>query len=368
MIRKYPFYIKVTLIMLGVVLLSYILLNLRDILVPLAFGLLLAVLLNPLTIFLEKHRFPLVAAIAISILVAMLVIAGITYYLFMEAKNLTGEWPLIKEKFGILFNRLQHFAKSDFGINIKKQNEYISEAEAGLKPVLATAMGTVLGGLEMTFLLPVYAFLFLYYKKLILNFLFELFAESGKKEVGVVLSQTRGAIQNYMVGLLLEALIVATLNTAALMILGVPYAILLGVLGALLNILPFIGGILAVLFPILVATLTKDGFSTQFWIIISYMSIQFVDNHFLVPYIVASKVRINALISIVIVIAGGALWGIAGMFLSIPALGVLKIIFDRIPEMKPWGMLIGTEVPTKRKRLSLKSKSNQRAIVSNHLK
>jgi predicted PurR-regulated permease PerM len=368
MIRKYPFYIKVTLIMLGMVLLSYILLNLRDILVPLAFGLLLAVLLNPLTIFLEKHRFPLVAAIAISILVAMLVIAGLTYFLFMEAKNLTGEWPLIKEKFGILFNRLQHFAKSDFGISTKKQNDYISEAGAGLKPVLATAMGTVLGGLEMTFLLPVYAFLFLYYKKLILNFLFELFAESGKKEVGVVLSQTRGAIQNYMVGLLLEALIVATLNTAALMILGVPYAILLGVLGALLNILPFIGGILAVLLPILVATLTKDGFSTQFWIIISYMSIQFVDNHFLVPYIVASKVKINALISIVIVIAGGALWGIAGMFLSIPALGVLKIIFDRIPEMKAWGMLIGTEVPTKRKRLSLTSKPNQRAIVSNHLK
>jgi predicted PurR-regulated permease PerM len=84
------------------------------------------------------------------------------------------------------------------------------------------------------------------------------------------------------------------------------------------------------------------------------MTIQFIDNHFLVPYIVASRVKINALISIVIVLMGGALWGIAGMFLSIPVIGVLKIIFDRIPEMKPWGMLIGTEVPTKRRRLSRK--------------
>jgi predicted PurR-regulated permease PerM len=148
----------------------------------------------------------------------------------------------------------------------------------------------------------------------------------------------------------LEALIVATLNTIALLLIGVPYAVLLGVLGALLNILPFIGGILAVLLPILIATITIDGFQAQFWVIISYMFIQFIDNHFLVPYIVASKVRINALVSIVIVLLGGALWGISGMFLSIPFIGVMKIIFDRLPEMKPWGMLLGMEIPTKRSK------------------
>jgi predicted PurR-regulated permease PerM len=354
MIKKYPFYVKVTVIMLGMVLLSYILLNLRDIMVPLAFALLLAILLNPVTIFLEKHRFPQIAAIAVSILVAMLVITGVTYFLFMEIKGFSTEWPVFKEKFGMMFKKLQQFARSDFGIDTKKQNEYISQAETNMKPMLASAMGTLLGGIEMAILLPVYTFLFLYYKKLILNFLFELFSESGEKEVGVVLSQTKGAIQNYMFGLLLEALIVATLDTTALLIIGVPYAVLLGVIGALLNILPFIGGILAVLFPILVAMATVDGFSTPLWIIISYMTIQFIDNHFLVPYIVASRVKINALISIIVVLMGGALWGIAGMFLSIPVIGVLKIIFDRIPEMKAWGMLLGTEVPTKRRRLSQK--------------
>ena len=343
--------------MFGMVLLSYILLNLRDILVPLAFALLLAVLLNPLTIFLEKHHFPQIAAIALSILVAMFVITGVTYFLFMEIKGFSSEWPVFKEKFGMLFKKIQQFARTDFGIDTKKQNEYISQGETNLKPLLASALGTVLGGIEMTILLPVYTFLFLYYKKLILNFLFELFAESGEKEVGVVLTQTKGAIQNYMFGLLLEALIVATLDTVALLIIGVPYAVLLGVVGALLNILPFIGGILAVLFPILVAMATMDGFSTPLWIVISYMAIQFIDNHFLVPYIVASRVKINALISIVIVLMGGALWGIAGMFLSIPVIGVLKIIFDRIPEMKAWGMLLGTEVPTKRRRLSQKNKT-----------
>jgi predicted PurR-regulated permease PerM len=347
--KKYPFYIKVTVIMFGLVLLVYILMSLREILVPLAFALVLAVLLNPLVLFLEKIRFPRILAIALAIIIMVIFISGLTYFLVVQIKGISGDWPLFKQKFGLLFNKLQHFARTDFGINTKKQNEYISEAENDLKPVLASAMGSVFGGLAMVILLPVYTFLFLYYKKLILNFLFEIFSEAEEKEISVVVAQTKGAIQNYMLGILLESLIVAALNTIALMILGVPYAILLGVLGAILNILPFIGGILAVLFPVLVATATHDGFSTQLWVIVSYIIIQFVDNHFLVPYIVASKVKINALVSIVIVLLGGALWGISGMFLSIPILGVLKIIFDRLPEMKPWGLLIGKEVPTKKR-------------------
>jgi predicted PurR-regulated permease PerM len=349
MIKKYPFYFRTTVILFGLVLFVYILFFLRDILVPLSFALLLAILLNPLTILLEKWRIPRALAITLSIIIAMIVIGGITYFLFVEVKSLSADLPVFKEKFDTLVNKFKHFARSDFGITTKKQNEYLNDAQNGLKPMLASAMGSIFGALLMAFLLPVYTFLFLFYKTLILNFLFELFAEADEKELNVVLSQTKGAIQNYMFGLLLEALIVATLNTSALLILGVDYAVLLGVLGALLNVLPFIGGILAVLFPILVATITKDGFHTQLWIIISYMTIQFIDNHFLVPYIVASRVRINALVSIVIVLMGGALWGVSGMFLSIPFIGVLKIIFDRLPEMKPWGLLIGMEIPTKRK-------------------
>jgi predicted PurR-regulated permease PerM len=115
-------------------------------------------------------------------------------------------------------------------------------------------------------------------------------------------------------------------------------------LGALLNVLPFFGGILAALLPIIVATITKEGFNTQIGVAISYIIIQFTDNHFLIPYIVSAKVRINALISVVAVLLGGAVWGLSGMFLSIPFIGVLKIIFDRIPEMQPWGRLLGDKV------------------------
>ncbi len=347
---------KATVILFGLTLLVFILFELRPTLVPLAFALLLAILLNPLTTWLEKRKVPKILAITLSIIFAMGVITGIGYFLIMEVGSFSSELPGFKEKIGKLIAKLQHMARSDLGINTKKQNEYIAQAETGMKPMLASAMGTVMGTLEMVVLLPVYTFLFLFYKNLVLNFLYEVFADADEKVVSVVLVQTKGAIQSYMFGLLLEALIVAILDSAALLLIGVPYAVLLGVLGALLNVLPFIGGIIAVILPVLIALVTMDGFSATIWIVVSYGFIQFVDNHFLVPYIVASKVKINALVSIVVVLLGGALWGISGMFLSIPFIGVLKIIFDRLPEMKPWGRLIGMEVPTKKRVIQRKSK------------
>ena len=346
MIKRYPFYIRATVILGGLVIFIYCLFVLRDIFVPLAFALLLAMLLNPVVNFLQKRRFPKVLAVATVPLVTIIAVAGIAYLLYLQLDSFSGQLPVFEKKLSALGTMLQEKAKSDYGISMEKQAGYFSEAKAGLKPIVASLMGSAVGVLSMVILLLVYAFLFLYYKTLLTTFFYEIFAEEKASEIGVILSQTKRAVQSYMIGLLLEALIVAILNSIALFILGVDYAILLGVLGALLNILPFIGGIIAALLPMLMATLTKDGFHTQLWIVVAYIIIQFIDNHFLVPYIVSSKVKINALISIVIVLMGGVLWGISGMFLSILFVGVLKIIFDRIPEMKPWGRLLGTEVPT----------------------
>jgi predicted PurR-regulated permease PerM len=148
-----------------------------------------------------------------------------------------------------------------------------------------------------------------------------------------------------MVGLMMETAIVCTLNSIALLVIGVPNAIVIGVIGGLLNVLPYIGGVLAILLPVLMSLITTNSFSPILAIVVSYTVIQFIDNNFLVPRIVSSKVQINALMSIVAVLLGNLLWGIPGMFLSIPFIAVLKIIFDRVDDLKPWGRLLGDEVP-----------------------
>jgi predicted PurR-regulated permease PerM len=194
-------------------------------------------------------------------------------------------------------------------------------------------------------IIPIYIFMLLLYKNLILNFLYEVFLEEHSKRVSEVLAQTKSAIQSYIVGLLIEMIIVSSLNSLALFIIGVKYAILLGVIGGIINILPYIGGFVAILLPVLIATVTKDGYSAQLEVIVSYLLIQFVDSNIIFPRFVSVKVQINALISLLAVCLGNMMWGVAGMFLMLPIVAVLKIIFDRIDELKPWGKLLGDEVP-----------------------
>ena len=348
-VKQYPFYLKSTLILLGLILLSYALINLRDILVPIAFSIMFAILLNPLVSKLKKRGISHIFSIIISMLIAIIIIGGIFYFLSSQIIGFGDNLPAIKEKFTSMLHDLQIWLQSKFGLAINKQVQLLNEALNNSKALLGQTVGTALGTLAVVFLLPVYIFLILYYKTLILNFFYEVFAEENTKQVADVLNHTKTAIQSYMVGLLLEALVVAILNSVALLILGVEYAILLGVIGAILNMIPYIGGVVAIALPVLIATITKDGYSTQLGILIAYSIIQFIDNNILVPRIVSSKVQINALFSIIVVLLGGALWGVPGMFLSIPGIAILKIIFDRIDDLKPWGKLLGDVVPTRHK-------------------
>ncbi|MEO5681542.1 MAG: AI-2E family transporter [Chitinophagaceae bacterium] len=347
MLKQYPFYVKSTIILLGLILLVYTLVNLGDILIPLSFALLIAILLNPIVNRFEKWKIPRVWAISFALFIAFLFFAGVGYFLSAQIAGFSDQAPLMKKKIISLVEKLQQDISTRFNIDVKKQQQAMEEAGANIKPLIGSTAGTLMSSIAALVLLPVYSFLFLYYKTLLLSFFYEVFAEENSKEVSVVLKQTKGAVQSYMFGLLVEASIVAVLNSVALLILGVKYWILLGVIGAILNILPYIGGIIAIALPVLIATVTKDGFHTQLLIIACYLVIQFIDNHFLVPYIVSSKVKINALISIVFVLLGNAAWGVSGMFLSIPFAGILKIIFDRIDDLKPWGRLLGDEIPSR---------------------
>lgn len=343
--KKFPFYFRSTITLFGIILFVFVLYTVRGIMVPLAFALMISILLNPLVNKLQQKKINRIAAIAISLLAAMILVAGLMVFISSQIAGFTENMPVLQQKFSVMFHQLQLWLQRNYSLSLSKQSELISETGESLKPLIGQTLGSVLGALSVIVLLPIYIFLMLFYKTLILNFLYEIFAEKNSNQVSNVLKETKNAIQSYMVGLLMEAIIVAILNSTALLILGVPYAILLGVIGALLNVLPYIGGIVAIALPVLIVTITKDGFTTQIAVIIAYAIIQFIDNNILVPRIVSSKVKINALVSLVIVLLGGAVWGVSGMFLSIPFIAVLKIIFDRVDGLRPWGKLLGDEIP-----------------------
>ncbi len=199
-------------------------------------------------------------------------------------------------------------------------------------------------------LLPIYTFLLLFYRKLIYQFLLDVFPSKERKKVEDVIEESNTIVRAYMLGLLVEMLIVTVLNAIGFFIIGIQYAIFLAVLAAVLNLIPYIGMLIASVICVAITLTNSDSISAIIWTGAILIIVQFIDNNFIMPYIVGSKVRINALFSIVGVLIGGLLAGIPGMFLSIPVMAIMKAIFDRVDNLKPWGLLLGDGGPKKKEK------------------
>ncbi len=342
---KLPVYTKLAQIILGLIGFFFILYIGQDILIPVSFALIIAILLNPIVEFLMRKGVHRILAIAIALLGMMLISVVVGYFIVSQMARFSESFPQFKEKFTVLTQDVLNWVSETFNISKQKIDAYMKDAKKGIDgaAILGKTLG-LLSGLFVLFILPVYIFLILYYKPLFMEFIAQLFKKDDKGVVSEVLSETKGLIQSYLIGLSIEAVIVATMNSITLLIIGVQYAVLLGLIGALLNLIPYIGGLIAIALPMLVALATGDP-SDALWVLLGYSLVQFIDNNLLVPRIVASKVKINAFISILVVLIGGALWGVPGMFLSIPFTAILKVIFDRIDSLKPFGLLLGEEQP-----------------------
>jgi len=343
---KLPFYAKATLVIICLYLSFFILNLLEDILILICYALLLSILLNPLVNKMVKWKIPRILAISIAITFAILVFCGLLFLIGHPISSFADLAPEFKLKFERMISDLQVWIRKTFGLALRRQNEMLSEGLESMKEYILTTILTIADIIGIFVLLPIYVFLILYYKPMLINFFYEVFGHKNSKEVSEVLTETKGAIQSYILGLLIETGVVAVLNIIALLILGVEYAILIGLLGAILNLIPYIGGMVAIAIPVAISIVTNDpiNYTTPLLIVVAYTVIQFIDNNIIVPKVVSSKVEVNAFISIIIVLLGGALWGVSGMFLSIPFVAILKIIFDRIQELKPWGMLLGTDM------------------------
>jgi len=346
---KFPFYIRLAIFLIGSIAFFSILFIGKSIIVPLVFATITAIMLNPIVVFLVKLKINRVVAIAIVMVLTFLFIVAFVSLVISQVSRFSESWPVLVEKFNAIINQNINDAADYFEKDPQKIHEWIAKTQGEIINTSTAAIGQTLvivgSALVLLFLLPVYIFLILFYEPILLEFIHRLFGTDNKSQISEIVSQIKTVIQRYLFGLLIEAAIVAALDTAVLFILGIQYALLLGIIGALLNMIPYLGGLVAVAMPMMVALVTKSTPMFAIYVLIAYYIIQLVDNNYIVPYIVASKVKINALFSIIVVIAGNALWGIPGMFLSIPLLAIVKLVCDHIEPLKPWGFLLGDTMP-----------------------
>jgi predicted PurR-regulated permease PerM len=319
----------------------------QDILVPLAMSGLMAVLLRPIENRLVRLGMHKVIAISLALLVAIIIVAGVAITLSMQLSDFADDLPKIRQNLTDFFSDAKRWVRREYNVSYRQQEKYIQKAQAQTLDSLQSpdTLGFITGPLGTLTLIPIYVFLLLYYRTMLLHFVVVLFAEKHADRVREVLGEVKAVVQSYMVGLLIETACVAALNSVGLLLLGVQYSILLGVMAAILNLVPYIGGLVATALTVIIAFSNNPEPSLIIGVVVVFLFVQFIDNNVLVPLIVASKVRINALISIVGVLIGGALAGVSGMFLSIPAIAILKVIFDRVDSLRPWGVLLGDQTP-----------------------
>lgn len=346
---KLPLTVRRAIELIGLYFLGTVIFIGRDVITPLVMAFFLSIILLPIYRKLRKHRIPEGLSIALSLLILIVILVLVVWFFSNQIGNLAADFPQIKANVKEHLNNLSAWVGNKFGISAERQTEMISNYNDKLLNYGASLLGGAASSLTGIFifvgLLPIYIFLMLFYKNLLLRFVFLWFPQGNHSKVEEVMRESEIIIKSYLVGLLIQITYITILLGGILLVFGIKHAILIGAIFALLNLIPYVGALIGNIIGVLLTVSSTTDISPIFIVLGTIAFVQFLDNNILMPRIVGSKVKINALATIVGVIVAGALAGVSGMFLSLPVIAVMKIIFDRTENLKQWGVLLGDEKP-----------------------
>jgi len=333
---------RLTYFLLAILLVIYTLVIAKDFLYPLAFGILLSYLLFPIVNYLEKKGVPRIAAILIAIILASIVFGILAIFILKRITLFLDELPSFREKMIHRIEDFQFYIESEFGIPAERLKNVILNKIFDIGTQSEKIFSTTTGTIFVILMQPVYVFLFLYYRTKFAYFYLKIAGKQNRLITLGVLREIARLVTRYMLGVTTVVFILCFLNSIGLMIIGIKYPLLLGVLSALCSFIPYFGNIIGGSIPFIFALLTEDSSVYLLRIAIFVYCIHFIENNILSPNIVGNNVRINPFVIILGLIAGAMIWGIPGMMVTIPFLAILNIIFRKIPRMQHYAYLLGT--------------------------
>jgi AI-2 transport protein TqsA len=344
---KLPFYARLALVLLCLVLIIYLLYIGQGVLIPLFFAIQIALLLYPLACVMEQ-RWGIARWLAslLSVVLFVVVFAVFIYFLSYQVLLFSHDIPLLQKSVTNIMSYIQYWMTDNYGIDISQQMIYMQQAAdnivshaAGTFSSLFVEVSNLIFWIVIIF---IYTYFILNHRRLISNFIRGVFKREYENNVTHMLIETRAITNAYMMGLLIEFVFVAVGYCVGFLLLGIKYAVLLGLIAAVLNIIPYLGFIIASILVVLVTLMHSSWWlAVQAWGLLLVLHI--IDANILFPKVVGNKVRMNPLTTIVGVLTGGAIWGVAGMFLSIPIGAMLKLIFENVESLEPWAILMGTD-------------------------
>lgn len=312
--------------------------------VPMFYGLFIAIVLYPICRWLEKHGFSKSMAVTAGLLIVLLLFAALVWLLLLQFSAFRQDLPELRTKLEPSLIDLQNWLAANFNFSIASQNAWWQKTSENLtgnsSGMVAGIFNKTVAGLFSLFIIPVFAALFLYNRKDFVLFLEKLTGDNYKDRLHRILDQTILTYFHFIKGMAFVYLIVGVLNSIGLLALGIKHAILFGFLTAIMTIIPYIGIFISALLPITIAWITKDSIWYPLGVVGVFVFVQYLEANIIFPRVVATQLNISTWATLVAIIAGGILWGVSGMILFIPFLGMLKLVTDNVPEWEAVNVLI----------------------------
>lgn len=318
----------------------FILIVAKTLLIPLFFAILFAYALYPSANKLEKAGVPRIAANLI-LIVSLIAVAGLGIYGVTQlSETLTDDLPTIKENVEQNISAVEETVRGWINIS-EEQVESFTDRIQNSGQIIGTVFSSTTNTILSIGLLPVYTFLLLFYRNKFREFISQVSSAENKEITDRIIRQASDVVPRYLKGLFLVCLILVLLNSVGFYIIGIEYALLMGVIAAFFNLIPYLGTVFGYGIVFLFVFLTQSP-ALSVAVAVQFFIVQFIENYILTPNITGSYVQINPLVTILSLIGGGMIWGLPGMFLVIPFLAFLKIVFENIPDLKPVAYLLGT--------------------------
>lgn len=315
----------------------------RAFLIPIFFASLLAMLMAPVCRKLDGWGFHRALSSLSCILILVVVIAGIAFVISTQFATFADNMSQIETRAKELLHDAQSYIEEEIGMSPQQQEKIVKEQTQQPTPgpgIAAKILGAITSTISGIILSLVIAFLMIYNKEQFELFFVRLYEDEDSEKVKTVVGQISQVSQKYLTGRAMSVLIITAMYSVGLLIIGIKNAVLLAGIAALLTVIPYVGTVLGGLFPVVMALLTADV-ETALLAGLVMLLIQTIDNYFIEPNVVGGEVNLNALWSILSILAGGMIWGIAGMILFLPLFGIIKIICDHVAPLKPIGYILG---------------------------
>lgn len=339
--------INFTLIVLGTYFLFMGLTKAQAFLKPLVTALVFSLLMVPVANKFESWNLSRILSSVVNTLILLIISLGFFVLISFQIKGFFEDWDKIQETMKPTIESFENFVLTHTPVEKEQLEEYKKENNAstlfgersgGEKAF--QAVNQVMGFFADYLLTFIYIFFLLNYRRRFKEFILRLFPKNKRGEVATVVNKTAGVAQHYLFGKLLLIIFLALLYSIGLGISGVSNFIFVSILAAVLSLIPYFGNIIGFFLALAFGVVSGGDSGTFIGVVVVFSLVQFIESYILEPYIVGDQVDIHPFFIIVVVIIGNMVWGVMGMILAVPVLGILNVVLLNVESLKVFGFLL----------------------------